>query len=86
MTWTWDDDAEEMSTKLSTAVLILIDKGAPREAVVNFAGETYDRLIKLRKPDTRPALRSIPLPKANEGSWDDACAGCGYLPQHCECD
>ncbi len=26
------------------------------------------------------------LPKANEGSWDDACAGCGYLPQHCECD
>jgi hypothetical protein len=25
------------------------------------------------------------LPRANEGSWDDVCAGCGYLPQHCEC-
>jgi hypothetical protein len=40
------------------------------------------------KEPTRDGRGRVPLvkPLANEGSWDDACAGCGYLPQHCECD
>lgn len=34
----------------------------------------------------RQESEAASLPRANEGSWEDACAGCGYLPQHCECD
>jgi hypothetical protein len=82
----WNDEVlEDMATRLGVVVLTLIDHGATREDLIELVAGYHDRLMAKKKEESRTSLRSIPLPKANEGTWDDACAGCGYLQQHCEC-
>ena len=52
--------------------------GAPQHAFHGFHNVRRVGTSAERVPKQKPV--------ALQGSWDDACAGCGYLPQHCECD